>query len=267
VGKQDIVPLELIHLAYAYGLILLSVALSRLRKVGQGKQLLWASFRMVVQLLAVGYLLHLVFAVRSPLLVLLILAAMTGFSLQVMGSRVKRRMPRFYRVAGSSIIIGCAGVTFYFCLLVVGYTPWYDPRYLIPLAGMIIGNSMNGASLAAERLSAEMHDRREEIEAAICLGANSRQAAEPAVRTAYRASLIPTMNTMAATGIVALPGMMTGQILSGTEPIIAVRYQIAIMCAITGAVAITSFLLLLQGYRQYFTAAHQLKEDDGRDPV
>lgn len=261
--KQDIVPLELIHLAWAYGLVLLTVALSRLRGIGQGKQLLWASFRMVVQLIAVGYLLHLVFAVRSPLLVLLILLAMAGFSLQVMGGRVKRRMPNFYRVAGSSILVGCGAVTFYFCLLVVEYTPWYDPRYLIPLAGMIIGNSMNGASLAAERLSSEMHDRREEIETAICLGATGRQASEPAVRTAFRACLIPTMNTMAATGIVALPGMMTGQILSGTEPIIAVRYQIAIMCAITGAVAITSLLLLVQGYRHYFTAAHQLKDAGG----
>jgi len=256
---QHVVPMDLMQLGYAYGLILLSVGLARLRRIGQEKRLLWDSLRMVFQLLLVGYLLHLVFAARSPLPVLLMLVAMTGFSLQIAGTRIKKRMPKFYRVVGSSIIIGCGGVTCYFCLLVVGYTPWFDPRYLIPLAGMIIGNAMNGASLAAERLSAEMHDRREEIETAICLGANARQASEPAVRAAYSASLIPTMNTMAATGIVALPGMMTGQILSGTEPAVAVRYQIAIMCAITGAVAITSFLILLQGYRQYFSDAHQLK--------
>lgn len=257
--NHQVVPINLMQLAYAYGLILLSVGFARLHQIGQEKQLLWASIRMVLQLLAVGYLLNLVFAVRSPVPVILMLLAMTGFSLQVAGTRIKKRMPHFYRIMGSSIIIGCGGVTFYFCLLVVGYTPWFDPHYLIPLAGMIIGNAMNGASLSAERLSSEMHDRREEIETAICLGANARQASEPAVRIAYTASLIPTMNTMAATGIVALPGMMTGQILSGTEPVIAVRYQIAIMCAITGAVAITSFLILLQGYRHYFTKAHQLK--------
>lgn len=256
-----LVTLDLLQLVYAYGLILLAVALARFRGIGQGRQLLWASVRMVVQLLGVGYLLHLVFSVTSPLPVLLMLLAMTGFSLQVMGTRIKNRMPRFYQVVGSSLIIGCGGVTFYFCLLVVGYTPWYDPRYLIPLAGMIFGNSMNGASLAAERLSAEMRERRDEIETALCLGATAKQAAEPAVKTAFQAALIPTMNTMAATGIVALPGMMTGQILSGTPPAIAVRYQIAIMCAITGAVAITSFLILLQGYRQYFTAAHQFKKN------
>ena len=252
--------MSMLQLAGAYGLILLAVGFARVWQIGQEKQLLWASIRMVLQLLAVGYLLNLIFTVHSPLPVLLMLLAMTGFSLQVAGSRSKKRMPHFYRVMGSSIMIGCGGITCYFCLLVVGYSPWYDPRYLIPLAGMIIGNAMNGASLAAERLSSEMHDRREEIETAICLGANARQAAESAVRAAYTAALIPTMNTMAATGIVALPGMMTGQILSGTEPVVAVRYQIAIMCAITGSVAITSFLILLQGYRHYFTKAHQLKD-------
>ncbi len=256
---NSLIHLDLLQLVYAYALILFSISLARFRQIGQERQMLWASLRMVVQLLAVGYLLQLVFTVRSPLLVILILLTMTGFSLQIVGSRIKHQMPGFYRIMGSSIIIGCGGVTFYFCLLVVGYTPWYDPRYLIPLAGMIIGNSMNGASLAAERLAAEMRERRDELETALCLGATARQAAEPILRTAYKAALIPTINTMAATGIVALPGMMTGQILSGTAPMLAVRYQIAIMCAITAAVAITAFLILLQGYRSYFTAADQLR--------
>ncbi len=258
--NQGIVNLDLVNLVLAYGLVLLAIGLARLQRIGQEGEMLWASVRMVLQLLAVGYLLHVVFTINSPLPVVLILLVMVGFSLQVMGSRVRHKMPRFYRVVGSSIVVGCGGVTFLFCSLVVGYAPWYDPRYLIPLAGMIIGNSMNGASLAAERLAAEVRERREEIETAICLGATARQASETAVRNAFRAALIPTMNTMAAMGIVSLPGMMTGQILSGTAPAIAVRYQIAIMCAITGAVAITAFLILLQGYRHYFTAAHQLKE-------
>ena len=260
--NQTVVNLDLLNLACGYGLVLLAIGLARLRRIGQEGQMLWSSVRMVIQLFAVGYLLHLVFSVRSPLAVIAILLVMAGFSLQVMGSRIKRKMPQFYRVMGTSLLIGCGGVTFLFCGLVVGYSPWYDPRYLIPLAGMIIGNSMNGASLAAERLSAEIHERREEIETALCLGATARQASETAVRRAVRAALMPTMNTMAAMGIVSLPGMMTGQILSGTEPIIAVRYQIAIMCAITGAVAVTSFLILLQGYQRYFSSAHQLKGEN-----
>lgn len=262
-----IINLELLDLALAYGLVLVAIGLARLSRIGQEGQMLWASFRMVIQLFAVGYLLHAVFAVKSPLAVVAILLAMGAFSLQVAGGRIRQRMPHFYRVMGVSLLIGCGGVTFIFCGFVVGYSPWYDPRYLIPLAGMIIGNSMNGASLASERLAAEVRERREEVETAVCLGATARQAAETAVRNAFRAALMPTVNTMAAMGIVSLPGMMTGQILSGTEPIIAVRYQIAIMCAITGAVGITSYLILLQGYRHYFTAAHQLRDTsvDGRN--
>lgn len=258
--NQGVINLTLMNISFAYGLILLASALACLLRVGESRQMLWASVRMGLQLLAVGYLLDAVFSINSPLLVVFVLVVMAGFSLQVMGSRVRRKMPGFYRVMGSSIFIGCGSVTFLFCSLVVGYAPWYDPRYLIPLAGMIIGNSMNGASLAAERLASEIAERREEIETTICLGGTARQSSETAVRNAFRAALIPTINTMAAMGIVALPGMMTGQILSGTVPAVAVRYQIAIMCAIAGAVAITAYLILLQGYRNYFTAAHQLRE-------
>lgn len=258
--NQGVINLNFMNLAVAYGLVLLATGLACLLRAGEARRMLWASARMGLQLLAVGYLLDVVFTINTPLPVVTILVIMAGFSLQVMGSRVRHKMPGFYRVMGSSIFIGCGAVTFLFCSLVVGYAPWYEPRYLIPLAGMIVGNSMNGASLAAERLAAEIRERREEIETAICLGATARQSSETAVRNAFRASLIPTINTMAAMGIVALPGMMTGQILSGTAPTVAIRYQIAIMCAITGAVAITSYLILLQGYRQYFTAAHQLRE-------
>ena len=256
---EGMVNLELRDLALSYGLVLLAIGLARLRRVGQEGEMLWASIRMLFQLVAVGYLLHFIFSVQSPLPVIAILLVMGAFSLQVIGGRIKQKMPHFYRVMGTSIFIGCGGVTFIFCGLIVRYSPWYDPRYLIPLCGMIIGNSMNGASLAAERLGAEMRERRDEIETALCLGASGRQASETAVRRAFRAALMPTVNTMAAMGIVSLPGMMTGQILSGTEPVVAVRYQIGIMCAITGSVAVTAFLIVLQGYRHYFSEAHQFE--------
>lgn len=257
-NELSVIPLSFADLGLAYGLILLTAGLARWQRFGGEGKLLWASVRMVVQLLAIGYLLEGVFALRHPLPVMAILFAMGVFALQVIGSRVEKRMPRFYRVMGLSLLLGCGLVAFFFCAAVVGFSPWYHPRYLIPLVGMIIGNSMNGASLAAERFASEVTERRAEIEAALCLGANSRQAAREALRNAFRAAMIPATNTMAAMGIVALPGMMTGQILSGTEPIVAVRYQIAIMCAITGAVALTSLLILLQGFRSYFSRDHRL---------
>ena len=256
-----IIDLSLWDLVTVYSLLLMSIGLAHLLKAGQSKDLFWSGLRMFVQLLVVGYVLHLVFSLETALPVLLILIVMLGFAVQTIGARVQIKMPRFYPVVGAALLFGCGGMTFFFCTLVVGLEPWYDPRYLIPLAGMVIGNSMTGASLAVERLAAEFRERREEIETALCLGSSVQLAAEPVVSSAFRAALIPSVNAMAAMGLVFLPGMMTGQILSGTEPLIAVKYQIAIMCVITGSVALTTFLILKLGYRSYFTSYQSLRED------
>jgi putative ABC transport system permease protein len=258
-SAKEIVALAPHNLLWAYGALLLAAALAWQRRIGQSRDLLWGSLRMVLQLLAVGYALRWIFAARHPLPTVLMLLVMGGFSLQIMAGRLRHKLPGFYRIVSFSLFAGCGGVTLYFCLLVVAPSPWYEPRYLIPLAGMIIGNSINGACLAVERLAAEMKERQAEIEAALCLGASPRMACQEPLRNAFRAALLPMVNTMAAMGVVSLPGMMTGQILSGTDPLIAVKYQIAIMCAIVGSVALTSALLLLQGYRTYFTDAHQLR--------
>ena len=259
--NSAIIELSLWDLVTVYSLLLMSVGLAHLLRAGQSRDLFWSGLRMFMQLMVVGYVLHLVFALESALPVLLILVVMTGFAVQTIGARVETKMPNFYRVVGAAMLFGCGGMTFFFCTLVIGLEPWYDPRYLIPLAGMVIGNSMTGASLAAERLAAEFRERSEEIETALCLGSSVKLASEPAVSSAFRAALIPSVNAMAAMGLVFLPGMMTGQILSGTEPLIAVKYQIAIMCVITGSVALTTFMILRFGYRSYFTSYQSLRED------
>jgi putative ABC transport system permease protein len=258
--KTELINLGAVDLAVLYGLLLLIIGLARLNRFGQEKDMLIASVRMFAQLLAVGYVLKVIFALDNPWSVMLILVVMLAFAVQMTVARVQHRMPGIYKVVGGALLFGCGMTTFIFCTLIIGLTPWYDPRYLIPLAGMIIGNSMTGSSLAAERLTSEINDRREEIETALSLGMSSRKAAQPAVHSAFRAALIPTVNSMAAMGIVFLPGMMTGQILSGTEPMLAVKYQIAIMCVITISVALTSCLIVWQGVRSFFTAAHQLRD-------
>jgi len=252
------IDLSLFDLVLVFGLILLAAGLIRIIGVGGERDLLIAALRMIGQLLLVGYTLHLVFAIESAAPVLLVLLIMGGLAVHTVAARIRTRMPKLYRVVATAMLAGCGGTTLFFCYLVIGLDPWYDPRYLIPLTGMIIGNSMTGASLAAERLSEEIRNRRDEIETALCLGATARQACGDLLKVAFQAALIPTVNAMAAMGIVFLPGMMTGQILSGTEPMTAVKYQIAIMCVITGSVAVTSFLILLQGYRSFFTADDQL---------
>jgi putative ABC transport system permease protein len=136
---------------------------------------------------------------------------------------------------------------------------WHNPRYLIPLFGMITGNAMNGAALAAERLGSEMEARRAEVEAYLALGASPARASADAVRRALAAALIPSVNGLMVVGLVTLPGMMTGQILAGASPLLAVRYQIVVAFMLAGAVAATAAIVVLWYRKRFFTAAEQLR--------
>jgi putative ABC transport system permease protein len=123
---------------------------------------------------------------------------------------------------------------------------------------MIVGNAMNGAALAAERLASEIDARRGEIEAWLALGASPPHAAREASRAALRAALIPAVNGLMVVGLVSLPGMMTGQILAGQSPLLAVRYQLVVAFMLAGATAITSVAVVAWYRRSFFTAAEQL---------
>lgn len=193
----------------------------------------YALLRMLVQLLLIGYLLTFIFDTHSPLLVTGILLLMIGASAWIaagsMGSPFRQQGLRYLWYSLVSI---AAGGVFTLVLVTQGVLqlePWYLPRFVIPLAGMIFANSMNTVSLAAERLHAEFdHD-----------------IAYPEARAiAFNAALIPNINSMFAVGLVSLPGMMTGQILSGVSPLIAVRYQIMVMCMIFGSSTISAACFL-----------------------
>ena len=139
--------------------------------------------------------------------------------------------------------------------------PWYEPRIAIPMLGMILGNSVTGVALAAERLESDLRADRDRVELRLALGATSRQAALPALRSAVRAALTPAVNNMMIAGIVAIPGMTTGQILSGARVQDAIRYQILIYLGITATVALSTLGLLWFRLRSYFTPNAQLRID------
>ena len=256
---SEIIRLSWADLAAAFGFIVLLVALTRMRRVGGEWEFLVAALRMAAQLLAVGYVLTYLFTRGTPAVILAVLVLMAAMAVRTVLKRVKNPFPGLFPIVSSAIFVGCGAITFVFCLLIVGTEPWWDPRYLIPIAGMIFGNSMNGLALGAERLSSEFRGRVDQVETALALGASMSQASRPIVRAAFRAAIIPIVNNMSVMGIVSLPGMMTGQILSGTDPVVAVKYQIAIMFAIAGSVALASFIIVHQGYRRFFTKAHQLR--------
>jgi putative ABC transport system permease protein len=194
---------------------------------------LYAIGRMLVQLLAVGYVLNSIFDSESAVISLFILMIMLLFSSWIALDTVKQNRKQFFHQTTISLILA-SGITLLIIIVgVLELDPWYQPRYIIPLGGMILANSMNTISLAAERFLSEIKNNIDTIQAR---------------NIAFNAALIPTINMLFAVGLVSLPGMMTGQILSGTSPFIAARYQIMIMCVIFGSSGISGacFLALIK---------------------
>ena len=193
--------------------------------------------RMLIQLIVIGYALTWIFAVDSPLLVLALLSGMLLIASSIALRPVAQSKTQGdYGRALFSISCGGGLTLAFITLFVLTLDPWYKANTMIPLAGMIFASSMNAVSVAAERLHMEIdHGSPPTI----------------ARNQAFKAGLIPIFNSLLAVGLVSLPGMMTGQILSGVSPLIAVRYQIVVMCMITGASGMSAALYLyLQGKKQ-----------------
>ncbi|MDX6712770.1 MAG: UDP-glucose/iron transport system permease protein [Blastocatellia bacterium] len=259
-AASSIIDVSWFDLALAFGLILIAVSLSRWQHLGLAKDFIIGAIRTIVQLVLVGYVLVYIFAAnRWYITVAALLLMLTVATFAAVGRQKNRRGQSIHWLTGTAMLLGSGFTLIYISSLVVRVHPWYDPRYMIPIFGMIVGSAMNGASIALERLAGEMEARRAEIEAYLALGANYQQAAQQPVRQALRASLIPTVNGLMVVGIVTLPGMMTGQILAGSSPLTAVRYQIVVVFMQAAAVAITTAVVTLWYRRTFFTSALQLK--------
>lgn len=241
------------QLVLASAFVLVTGGLSLLLGLGLEKDLAIAAARTYVQLLALGFVLRWVFRSDSPLLVLAIIGVMMVAATNI----ILRRAPDAPRGLFGSTLLSMAitGVTVTFAVtgLVVGVQPWWRAQYVIPIAGMVLGNSMSGIALALERVFADLDARAPDILALTALGATPWEAARPSVRTAMRAGLIPGINTLAAVGLVFIPGMMAGQILAGIDPLVAAPYQIVVMLMVATADVLGSVVAVLLSYRRRFT--------------
>jgi putative ABC transport system permease protein len=258
---QPIVDLSSLDLVLAAGLVLVAVGISRWQGLGLGRDLVVGAIRTVVQLALVGYVLVYLFALDRWYLVLAALLLMLAAATHAAVGRQKHPSRALFGITGVAMLLGSGLTLVYVGAAVVRMEPWYNPRYLIPLFGMIVGNAMNAAALAAERLRSEMEGRRAEIEAYLALGASPERASREPVRRSLVASLIPTVNGLMVVGIVSLPGMMTGQIIAGSSPVTAVRYQIVVMFMLASSVAVTATLVTLWYRRTFFTEMEQLRSD------
>ncbi|MDR6642477.1 putative ABC transport system permease protein [Luteibacter sp. 1214] len=223
-------------IALASLLLVADAALSIALRLRFHRALIVASVRMAVQLVAVGYLLRYVFAEHSPWLTAVLVLAMSLVAVREVAVRPVRRLRGGNVVVALPHVLGVVLITTCFALLTaIRPQPWYDPRYAIPLVGILLGSILNAASIALAGVLDNVRHQRDAIEAHLMLGATFRSASAPLLRRSIRAAMVPVINQMAAAGVITLPGTMTGQLLAGADPVDAVKYQILLLILLTGA--------------------------------
>lgn len=257
---MNVISLSPFDLSMAAILILMLAILSIILKLNLATQIIIAAVRTVVQLLLIGLVLKVLFAQVD----LLYIAILSIIMLLIAGREVMARQQRRfgglwgYGLGTLSMFVSSFTLTIYALIVVVGTEPWYAPQYAIPLLGMMLGNTMTGVSLALDKLTTTAWQQRNIIEARLILGQDWRTAIGDITRDSVRIGLMPMINAMAAAGLVSLPGMMTGQILSGTEPVEAVKYQILIMFLITAGTGFAAMLATWIGARRLFDDRQRL---------
>lgn len=247
------------QVALAASLILINGAISILLKLDLERRLFLAAVCTVVQLLLIGLVLEWVFRVDRWYVVLAMMTIMTLVAGVAAIERTSLRYPGIW-ARGIGATWASAWLVAALALgAIVQVRPWYTPQYAIPLLGMILGNTLNGVSLGLDRLGTELSTRRDYVEALLALGATRWEAARGPIQQSVKTGLVPTINAMMVVGIVTLPGMMTGQLLAGTSPIQAVKYQVVIMFLIASASALGTVLAILLSFRRLFNENHQFQ--------
>ncbi len=256
---HGVITVSYLDLLLCAGLMLIPIAVSRLLRLALDTDLLVGTGRVFVQLIVVGHILNWVFHLNHPLPVLGVVVVMTV----VAGYNAAKRagLPGLPVTMIATGVIGVSSIALasFVFYLIVGITPYYNPAYVVPIMGMALNGAMNSLAVGARALDHGIRDGRERIEAALSVGATANQAAGHVVRHALRQAMVPTINSLMTAGIVQLPGMMTGQIIAGVEPTLAVRYQIVVFYLLTAVTALATISGTLVLARRYFTEAQQLK--------
>ncbi|KKI91875.1 membrane protein [Bacillus sp. SA1-12] len=250
--------IEFWRLVAGYLFILLLIVFVKWRGLKREKQIIVSTARMTIQLILVGYILTYIIEQPNPFPILLIIILMLWFAVYNTYKQVAIPLSRkLKQIIAISMAAGSIVTLLYFNFVVIHFQPWYEPQYLIPIAGMIIGNSMTGITLGVKNLIEGIQREKQLIEGALMLGATPEAATKSVVNSAFDSAILPSINSLVGMGIVFLPGMMTGQILAGISPLIAIEYQIAVLLGITGSVALTVMIFTYFGYRTFFNERDQ----------
>ena len=250
------------EVALAALLIAINATISILLQLRMERLLALASLRTVTQLLLVGLVLESVFRLERWYVVVglgLMMSLIVGVTA---AQRDQRRYPGIWLNTIISVWASAWIITsFALFVILQGIDRWYAPQYSIPLLGMILGNTLNGISLALSTITESLVRHRDQVESLLTLGATRWEAAQSPVQEAVRTGMIPIINSMMVVGVVSLPGMMTGQLISGMNPIEAVKYQIVIMFLIASATSIGTVSIVLLTFLRLFNTQHQFRRD------
>ena len=244
-------------------LVIFNGILSLVLRLRLEQELAVATVRMIVQLILVGLVLKALFAIVSPLWTGVAALAMVLFAAREITARQDRRLSGVwaYGLGTGCLLIAATLIAMFALTTQLNPEPWYHPRYAIPILGMVLGNTMTGISLGLHALTTGAARERVAIEAHLALGEMRTEAFRPATRGSLKSALMPIVNSMAATGLVALPGMMTGQILAGAEPVSAVKYQILIMFLIAGGTGLGALAAVMGAAYRLTDSRHRLRLD------
>lgn len=246
------------QVAFAYIFLVIVLIIVHIKKVPRKKLLIISSLRMTIQLILVGYILVYVLDNPNPWITSVIVLIMLGFAILNVYQRTKPTIKfNLKKMVAFAMMIGISLNLIYFMFVILQLDPWYEPQYFIPVSGMIIGKTMTGVSLGVNNLLTNMKTQKAEVEGALMLGASPKTASKPLINQAFDQAMLPTINAMVGMGIVFLPGMMTGQIIAGQSPIVAVKYQISVMLGVLGAVSVTVLIFLHLAYKVFFNERNQ----------
>ena len=212
--------------------------------------------RSFVQLTAIGYVINLIFEQDQIAFVIALICVMVVFGALTARHRARQVPGAFWPLLGA---LALAGATTLLLVVALGVFP-AEPRYLVPVGGMVVGNSMTAAAVALNRLGDEVRSSDRQIEATLALGATATQAMLPIIRRSLRSGMIPLIDATKTTGLIFFPGTMVGMLLAGADPIDAVRLQLILLYALLGSVALAALVATALAYRNFFTSAHQLRD-------
>ncbi len=263
---SELIELNLLDLAIAVGLMVIAISLSIWEKIGLELNLALATVRTILQLAVLGYLLDFIFAINNLWAVLAILAVMLTIAAIVARNRISKKIPRVLPLVWGSMFLSTAFTLIYTNFLIIQPDKWFQAQYVIPLGGIVLGNAMNAAAIAGERLVSTINASQTEIETHLSLGATPQQAIKQYKKDSIRAALIPTINQMMIIGMVTIPGFMSGLLISGVDynkipfqaASEAASYQILLMFMVALSNLLTTILLTKTLSRQFFNSNAQL---------